>query len=348
MSLTHSIRRAIFVLGGILALAPGIAEAQAQPASDTLFRRAKRLVAEGNGAAGRALVDSVLRAAVEGTAPYGDALYWRGALAETAADAERDYRRVIVEYPLSAYADHALLAMADLESARGDRAGALQHLQRFVREHPATSPTRGTAALNAARLAFDQRDNKAGCAMVVAARVSTPTTNVEARNQIEYLATRCSSAELAGAVPVVGTTSAAASSAVSTPTIPVPTPTSTIAKADTSKPREKPIVTAPTPSKATPPQSPPAERPVPSTSARRGNYTIQLAAYNTRAEAERLVAKLKTKSVNARVSGESKPFRVRLDFYQTRQAAQDDVNALRARGIVGFVTTEGPTSPSAP
>ena len=51
---------------------------------------------------------------------YGDAIFWRGALAETAADAERDYRRVIVEYPLSPYADDALLSLAELEQARSD------------------------------------------------------------------------------------------------------------------------------------------------------------------------------------------------------------------------------------
>src|SRR4051812_34031188 len=52
-------------------------ETQAQSVADSLFRRAKRLVAEGNGPAGRALVDSVLHGAAEGTPQYGDALYWR-------------------------------------------------------------------------------------------------------------------------------------------------------------------------------------------------------------------------------------------------------------------------------
>ena len=68
---------------------------------DTLFLRARRLVAGGNGAAGRALVDSALTAAAAGSTEYATALYWRGALSSTAADAERDYRRVIVEFPFS-------------------------------------------------------------------------------------------------------------------------------------------------------------------------------------------------------------------------------------------------------
>ena len=74
----------------------------------------------------------------------------------------------------------------------------------------------------------------------------------------------------------------------------------------------------------------------------RGIYTIQLAAYNTRPDADRLVAKLQSNGVTARVSGTAKPFRVRLDFYPTRQAALDQVALLRGRGIIGFVTTEEP------
>jgi cell division protein FtsN len=70
------------------------------------------------------------------------------------------------------------------------------------------------------------------------------------------------------------------------------------------------------------------------------SYTVQLAAYDTRPPAEALVAKLATRGVKARVSGTSKPFRVRLDFYRTHQEAADVVAALKRRGMVGFVTTE--------
>ena len=123
------------------------------------------------------------------TPAYGDALYWHGALAPTAAEAERDYRRVIVEYPLAYYADDALLAIAELEQARGDRAGALMHLQRFVKEHPA-SPERGVAALGAARLAFEQRDAPLGCTMIAAARASASPTTWSCEIRSTTMATR--------------------------------------------------------------------------------------------------------------------------------------------------------------
>lgn len=274
------------------------APAIARPANDSIFRRARRLVSEGNGAAGRALVDSILRASDPATLAYGEALYWHGALAPTAAEAERDYRRVIVEYPLSYYADDALLSIAELEQARGDRAGALQHLQRFVREHPA-SPARGIAALGAARLAFEQRDQKAGCTMLAEARSAATSADVELRNQIEYYNGRCRSE--AAAVSV------------------------------------------------TPAATPSAKAPTRITPARAPAYTIQVAAYNTRGDAERLVAKLASRGVTARVSGASKPFRVRLGFYDTRQQATNEVAALKKRGIVGFVAEEArPTEARSP
>ena len=69
-------------------------------------------------------------------------------------------------------------------------------------------------------------------------------------------------------------------------------------------------------------------------------WTIQLAAYNTKADAARLVNKLASRGVKARISGDAKPFRVRLDYYPTRQAAAAEVAALKERGIIGFVTDE--------
>jgi hypothetical protein len=56
------------------------------------------------------------------------------------------------------------------------------------------------------------------------------------------------------------------------------------------------------------------------------------------------VNKLAAKGVKARISGDAKPFRVRLDYYTTRQAAAAEVAALKQRGIIGFVTDEPRTT----
>ncbi len=331
----------------------GLAAPIARPATDSLYRRARRLVAEGNGVAGRALVDSLLRAADPAMPAYGDALYWHGALAPTAAEAERDYRRVIVEYPLAYYADDALLAIAELEQARGDRAGALAHLQRFVREHPA-SQGRGVAALGAARLAFEQRDTKLGCSMIAAARTSASASDVELRNQIEYYGRQCagtSAVAESSAPPAVS--APVASAAAEAPAVTRAAPS--VAKAPTRHASDStPISTMPAP--VTPKPRPAPSQPAPArhdsavrtttrlTVSRPASsmYTIQVAAYDTRPPAEQLVRKLATRGVKARVSGTTKPFRVRLDFYRTRQEATKEVAALKSRGIIGFVAQEVP------
>lgn len=309
-----------------------------RPANDSLFRHARRLVSEGNGAAGRALVDSLLATADPTTSAYGDALYWRGALAPTAAEAEQDYRRVIVEYPLAYYTEDALLAIAELEQARGDRAAALQHLERFVREHP-SNPGRGIAALGAARLAFEERDTATGCAMITQARASAPVGDVELRNQIDYYNGRCT----AGTAPTAPTATAASAPTATTASATTTTASAAAATATTTTTataRARATTVPATAASRQPITSRPASgRPIargrPATS-----YTIQVAAYNTRVDAERLVSKLKTRGVKARVSGTSKPFRVRLDFYRTQKEAANEVMALKRRGIIGFVTEE--------
>ena len=338
-----------------------------QSAADSVFNRARRLVSEGDGATGRALVDSMLRAAPEGTPAYGDALYWRGALAETAADAERDYRRVIVEYAISPYADDALLALAELEQARGDRAAAYQHLQRFVREHP-MGPARARAGLAAARLAFEQRDVARGCAMIADARASAGSTEVELLNQIDYQGARCPAASAsATATPGVRSSGSPTSGGQTASTTPPSAGRGTGAttRADTTASRtattaasrsaatpsapatKEPAVKAPA-VKAPAVEEPAVEEPALKEPAPRGIWTIQLAAYNTRPDAEALVRKLAARGVKARISGNTKPFRVRLDYYDTRQAAAARVAELKQNGIIGFVTDEPRTSGGSP
>jgi septal ring-binding cell division protein DamX len=327
---------------------------QSVPATDSVYQRARRLVSEGDGAAGRALVDSMLRAAAEGTPAYGDALFWRGALAETAGAAERDYRRVIVEYPISRYADDALLSLAELEQARGDRTAAFQHLQRFVREHP-MGPDRARAGLAAARLAFEQRDVTRGCSMIADARLSVGSADVELRNQIDYHGARCPTPTAAtGTAPAPAAATPSVRSSGS-PTIASSPPRSAPASEPTTgaapssatlgvPPRRTDTVTTRMPTAAArnapTDNSPGPKEPATKESAPRGTWTIQLAAYNTRPDAEALVRKLAARGVKARISGEAKPFRVRLDYYDTRQDAAARVAELKQRGIIGFVTEE--------
>lgn len=92
---------------GVLACMIAVPVARAQEGvgatssvDSTQYLRARSLVANGSAVAGRQLVDSLLRRAQPGTAAYAEGLYWRATLAASATSAERDYRQIVVDYPL--------------------------------------------------------------------------------------------------------------------------------------------------------------------------------------------------------------------------------------------------------
>src|SRR6202521_1026060 len=141
-----------------------LAAAQAPPRpTDPVFVRAQGLVSDGNGTAGRALIDSVIAATPTTARLYPEALFWRASLASNAADAESDYKHIVIDYPLAAQAEDALLRLAQLELARGDREGALIHLQRIPRDYP-RSKSLARASYWTARVLFEKNDVPNACA----------------------------------------------------------------------------------------------------------------------------------------------------------------------------------------
>ena len=105
--------RRVYLSGALLFCAATLAAAQtpARP-TDPVFVRAQTLVSDGNGAAGRALIDSVIAATPTTARLYPEALFWRASLASNAADAESDYKHIVVDYPLAPQAEDALLRLA--------------------------------------------------------------------------------------------------------------------------------------------------------------------------------------------------------------------------------------------
>lgn len=300
------------VVVGLLVLLPSAALGQTSDAattdslsaSDSLFLEAQRLVAAGQGDSGRAIVQKQLDAATPGTPAYVDALYWHAVVAPTAADAEHDLRTIVVTYPASRRSADALLRLAQLELARGENDQALQHLQRIIVEHP-DSPDRGRAEFWTARTLLDRGDLRVGCARLAdASRLSQPA-QVELQNQIAYLQRRCLDVDTSAVAPVARATHAAGAPATS----PASEPAHTAASAHASAP------------------------------ARRAEYTIQTAAYSTKAAAERLRDALVKRGYDARVVGQSSPFRVRVGRYATRAAAETVAGRMRAQQLSAYVTT---------
>jgi cell division septation protein DedD len=168
------------------------------PATDPVFVRANQMVTAGQDSAGRAVIDSVL-AVTPGESPrYAEALFWRATLSRTAAGAERDYRRIVVEHALSPRAPESLFRLSQLETTRGDRAGARAHLERLLRQHP-NAPVIPRASITLAQLAFGDGDLVTGCNAIAAARDGLHPSDVELRNQVEYLGQRCTNSALQAA-----------------------------------------------------------------------------------------------------------------------------------------------------
>jgi cell division septation protein DedD len=317
------------------------------PAVDPVFARAQALVSDGNGTAGRALVDSVLKATPPYAPMYPQALFWRASLAASAADAESDYKHIVVDYPLAPQAEDALLRLAQLELARGDRDGALSHLQRIPRDYP-RSKSLARANYWTARVLFEKNDIVNACLANVNALSETGPDEIELRNQIQYQGQRCpvarESAESKVTTRDSATAAAAANSTTSSPTA-QRLGDSAKTETDTSKASEVPRAPAEArdtkPSIVEPSKSVRVVRdstaeaktaPVP-----RGKYSVQVAAYNRRQDAEKLATTLARRGYQARVDGSAAPFRVRIGLYSTSAEAEDALKKIKAKHMDGFV-----------
>ncbi len=185
----------------IAAVIPAMSNAQETAVVNPVYKRAQTLVNDGNATAGRVLVDSMINAAAPGSNDYAEAVFWRAVLAGTAADAEMDYRRIVVDYPRSPRVEDALIRLSQLEIARANYDGAIRHLNTLMTDYP-QSPSRARAGYWMARALFDKNDIRGGCVAITDALGRTSENDVELRNQITYLNQRCAGVDLAPPAPV--------------------------------------------------------------------------------------------------------------------------------------------------
>lgn len=318
--------RGMALLLPLLLLPAGVAAQQAAsaPASATVsaamdrqISRARALVESGEGADARNLLDSLVQAAPTASFDLAEALYWRAVLAERMSDAERDWKRLVIESPLSPRAADALVRLGELDLLRGKPAEARVYLERVLREFP-TGVQRAKSALLVARTWFDERQDANGCA-ALAALQAEGVPEGELRMQASDLGRRCTGANAVNA-------SAANSRAAS-----AQAPAATQAIATPAKPLSATPPSANTAADNRPAETPGAARPA------NARFSVQLAAFDTRREAEAAVARLTKAGVEARVDGSEKPFRVRHGYFTTRAAANAQLAALKKRGHAGFI-----------
>ena len=292
------------VVGAAATLLPCILlgqNAAAAARTDSMaFARAQALVSGGEGKEGRAVVDSALGRIPPGGPRYAEGLFWRATLASNALDAERDYRRIAVEYVLSPRVPVALTRLAQLELARGDRALARQHLERLLHEYPPQAE-RANAWYWLGRIAFESGEASRGCAALDSARALSSQADIELANQIAGESRRCGEgANAASAAPPN-----------------VPARNSRTEAVVASPPRGGRVESRPA-TRGT-------ERPAAS-----GRLTIQVGAYPSRSSAEQARQRLVARGFPARVVPAGRYYRVRIGRYPTRTAASAIVKKLKA------------------
>jgi cell division septation protein DedD len=263
--------------------------------TDPLVGRIQQMVNEGNRTGARAAADSALRVRTPGTAAYAEALYARAFATSDAAAAERDYVRVSIEYPFSPRAEESILMVGQFRMARGDRAGARAQFERLANEFPQSSQV-GRASYWAGRLALDDGDLARGCAYLFRASEHVPSDDVELKNQVDYLRTRCA--------------------------VPVAPPLAT----DTAK-RDS-VSGAP----AAPPEDAKAAP----------EYSVQVAAFQRKRDADALASRLNRRGFQVRVVGARAPYRVRVGRYAERVDAVAAQQRMRRAGVTGVVVEAEP------
>jgi cell division septation protein DedD len=299
--------RATLVIGLVCGVTqPAALAAQApvvSPSVDRAIARARAAVDAGDGAEARAVLDSLEKAAPVASNDLAEILFWRATLSERLSDAERDWKRLVIDVPLAPRASDALLRLGELEMLRGHPAGARTYFARVAREFPAAS-TRARSQLWIAKSYVAQRDLPRACvALAEASAAGMP--DGELKLQAEEMGRQCATVDRTLIAKVMSDTVAPAIASAK------------VVGSDAAKPAK------PTPKLADVPKG--------------ARFSVQLAAFDTAEEAERLVKRLRTRGIEARIDGTAKPFRVRVGYFDTRAAAKAEQAKLKQRGQSGYI-----------
>lgn len=283
------------------ALTPALLAAQPggiTPAMDRAIARARTALDNGNGADARAILDSLVTVSPVGSNDLAEALFWRATLAERLSEAERDWKRLVVEIPLAPRAGDALMRLGELEMVRGHPADARVYFARVVREYPA-GMAKARGELWIAKSWAAERDLPRACAALADAS-ATGVPEGELRLQAEEMGRQCATVDR----KLIAQAAAGTAPAVTAPAAKAPAAT-----------------------------TPAAATKVPANA----RFSVQLAAFDTREEGERLVQRLAARKIDARVDGDVKPFRVRTGYFATRAEANARLAQLKKTGQDGFI-----------
>lgn len=163
---------------------------------DSTLSVAARLATEGQGDSARALVRARLRVLSPTDSLYPQMLFAAGVVSDDADSATLYFRQVSIEYSRSAWADRALLRLAQLAFASGDYASARRSAERILMDYP-LSGVLAHASFWAGRSRIELGRPVEGCQLLVTAEAGA-ADDVELANRARYHLQRCAAVLAAG------------------------------------------------------------------------------------------------------------------------------------------------------
>lgn len=272
------------------------------------FQEVVRLAQDGYGDSARKVIARLLSRMQDSDPSYSEALYTAGAVASTGQETRIWFKRVVVEYPSSPWADKAQLRLAELSYGEGQMDDVVTRVSRLFIDHP-SSPVIPTAALWGARAAFEQQKLQQACDWLTRG-IAAVGADLELRNQLQFAKQRCnigSGVQLAPIVP------------------------ESLRAAPPSRPAPDTLVRPPV---APPPAKPPANVASP--------WRIQVAAIADRAVIRRMIQKIEAAGFRAyTVPGPKGLTKVQAGPFLSRAAAAAQLQKVkRAVGGSAFITKQ--------
>lgn len=186
----------------LLLLLTSLAPATAQSVTSLVFQEVIRLAQDGYGDSARVIIAKVLAKTTTTDPLFPEALFTAATVAKSGEEMRTQFSRVAIEFSSSAWADKAMLRLAQLDYGSGNSESAVNRMRRLFNDYP-NSSVLPTAALWGSRAAFDRKELQLGCDWI-ARGLALVADDVELKNQLEFAKQRCNvgpGVELAPARP---------------------------------------------------------------------------------------------------------------------------------------------------
>ena len=188
---------------------------------DSRLVAAVRMAQDGKGDSARAIVLDLISSTPQSDTLFPQIVYTMGLVARDATDRTRNFRRVAVEFAGSAWADDALLGLAQEDFAAGRAEASARNIERIRSDYP-TSSLLPVAAFWGVRAYFELRNSVEACRWL-SQGLALAGEDVELVNQLSFYSPRCSTAS-ADAPPSSVPAPARTDSAVPASSAPVTSP----------------------------------------------------------------------------------------------------------------------------